>query len=89
VDVCLIFFSSDTAPKIIVQRSSTVQNIPHRLIWSPHVPLPEEEEEEQEICFIVLSHGADVSNNSLTWSMLLFSHMEQMLVTCVLTWSRC
>lgn len=49
------------ALKIIIQRSSTADNLEHRLMWSPHVPLPDEEEDEQEICNIVLTHGSDVS----------------------------
>lgn len=51
---------ADAALKIVIQRSSTVQNVAHRLTWSPHVPLPEEEEEEQEICNIALTHGTDI-----------------------------
>ena len=49
------------ALKIIIQRSSTADNLEHRLMWSPHVPLPDEDEDEQEICNIVLTHGSDVS----------------------------
>lgn len=46
--------------KVIIQRSSAPDAVEHRLMWSPHVPSPAEEE-EQEICNIVLSHGNDVS----------------------------
>lgn len=55
------FFFREQALKIVLLRSSAPDNVPHRLIWSPHIPLPEEEEEEQEICTIVLTHGTDVS----------------------------
>ena len=51
----------DTALKIIIQRSSTPDGTDHRLVWSPHVPLPEGEEDEEEVCNIVLTHGCNVS----------------------------
>ena len=31
----------------------------HRLVWSPYVP--QEDEEEQDTCNIVVTHGNDVS----------------------------
>ena len=33
----------------------------HRLVWNPHVPTQEDDDEEQEICNIVLTHGKNVS----------------------------
>lgn len=48
-------------PTVQINRSSSPDNLEHRLVWSPHVLPPDEEEEEQEICNIVLSHGSDVS----------------------------
>ena len=60
--VCCFCFSSETALKIVIHRSSTAQDIAHRLTWSPHVPLPAgEEEEDPDICNLVLTHGTDVS----------------------------
>lgn len=56
------FFNHRETLKIIIQRSSVPDDIEHRLTWSPHVPSPDEEEDEQEICNIVLTHGSDVSS---------------------------
>ena len=53
--------SRDAALKITVHRSSAPVEVRHRLVWSPHVPLSEEEEEDQEVCNIMVTHGSDVS----------------------------
>ena len=46
---------------IVIRRSSTPETCEHRLIWSPHVSSQEEDEEEQDICNIVITHGNIVS----------------------------
>ena len=61
-------FCRDSALKLAVRHSSTPVSSDHRLVWSPHVPLPDDDEEEQEICNLVVTHGTDVSLELLTVS---------------------
>ncbi len=42
--------------KITVQRGSTVIAGEHRLVWSPHIQ-SDEDEEEQDICNLVITHA--------------------------------
>ena len=49
------------AMKVTVQQGSVVLPGEHRLMWSPHVMSDEEEDDEQDICNIVITHGNYVS----------------------------
>ena len=51
-------FSSD-ALKVEIHRSSVVDSLQHRLVWSPYVP-QEEEDDEPDSCCMVVTHGSDV-----------------------------
>ena len=55
----MYFFRKDY--KLKINHSPTPDNLEHRLIWSPHVPSSDEDEEDQDICNIVLTHGNNVS----------------------------
>ena len=49
--------------KVVLQRSSVPEFCEHRLVWSPHVlSSQEEEEEEPEICHLVVTNGCEVRN---------------------------
>lgn len=61
--ISLTDFIISEALKIIVSRNTDdmfrPDNLEHRLVWSPYIP--QEDDEEQDTCCIVVTHGNDVS----------------------------